>query len=176
MLNNIKIAISGKSGCGNTTVSRLVAERLRLRHINYTFHNMAEEMGISFDELCSRAEEDSRFDLYLDKKQVELARGGNCVLGSRLAIWMLKDAHLKVYLDAPLEVRAARIFQREGEELKTVLANTLKRDENDHKRYLKLYHIDNNDFRFVDLIIDVEKLNQFEVTEKIVEAAKKLKG
>ncbi|HEY9053576.1 MAG TPA: hypothetical protein VIO60_02025, partial [Rectinemataceae bacterium] len=31
------IAISGKSGCGNTTVSRLVAKRLERRFINYTF-------------------------------------------------------------------------------------------------------------------------------------------
>jgi cytidylate kinase len=33
----LRIAISGKSGCGNTTVSRMVAEKLGLRFINFTF-------------------------------------------------------------------------------------------------------------------------------------------
>ena len=31
MLNEVRVAISGKSGCGNTTVSRLVAQDLGLR-------------------------------------------------------------------------------------------------------------------------------------------------
>ena len=55
-LSGIKIAVSGKSGCGNSTVSRLLAEKLGLKLINYTFHDMAEEAGIPFEEFCRRAE------------------------------------------------------------------------------------------------------------------------
>ena len=61
MLNDVKIAISGKSGCGNSTVSGLVAKRLGLELINYTFKSIAEEMNISFAEVCRRAEEDSSY-------------------------------------------------------------------------------------------------------------------
>src|SRR6056297_4004390 len=99
----LKIAISGKSGCGNSSVSRIVAEKLNLRLINYTFHDMADEKGIDFEEFCRMAEQDFSFDRELDRKQVEMAEEGDCVLGSRLAIWVLDKADLKVYLDASLE-------------------------------------------------------------------------
>ena len=95
MSSELRIAISGKSGCGNSTVSRLVAESLKLRLINYTFRNIAEEQGISFEEVCRRAQKDYNYDRELDKKQVEMAMEGSCVLGSRLAVWMLKEVDLK---------------------------------------------------------------------------------
>jgi cytidylate kinase len=34
MSNELRIAVSGKSGCGNTTVSRLLSQRLGIRLIN----------------------------------------------------------------------------------------------------------------------------------------------
>ena len=37
----IRIAISGKSGCGNTTVSSLLAERLGVKLFNFTFRQLA---------------------------------------------------------------------------------------------------------------------------------------
>jgi len=36
----MKIAVSGKSGCGNTTISRLVSEKLELSFINFTFRSL----------------------------------------------------------------------------------------------------------------------------------------
>ncbi|MFQ3620730.1 MAG: (d)CMP kinase [Spirochaetales bacterium] len=167
----IKIAISGKSGCGNSTVSRLTAQRLGLRMINYTFHTVAEERGIDFKELCRLAETDPQWDLWVDTRQVELAREGNCVLGSRLAVWLLTDADLKVFLDAPLEVRAKRIQVREGGEYEKVLAQTRERDERDHARFLRLYKINNDHYQFVDLLIDTTNLTPEQVVDKIVERA-----
>ena len=114
MSSEVRIAVSGKSGCGNTTVSRLLAERLGVRLINYTFHDMAKERGIPFEQLCLLAENDSQYDRYLDRRQVELALEGSCVLASRLAIWLLERADLKVYLYAAAKVRARRIARREG--------------------------------------------------------------
>ena len=121
------IAISGKSGCGNTTVSNIVADALNLRLINYTFHSIADEMGLGFDEVCRLAELSADFDYRVDKKQVELASRGDCVLGSRLAIWLLDDADLKVYLDAPPATRATRVRQREGGDADEVLRETIER-------------------------------------------------
>lgn len=156
MLNNLKIAISGKSGCGNTTVSNIVADRLNLRHINYTFKDLARERGIPFEELYKRVETDSQYDIYLDKKQVQLASTGNCVLGSRLAIWLLYDADVKVFLDAPIKVRAKRIAKREKIGFRKALQETEHRDKNDRARFLRLYSIDNNEYKFANLIINTE--------------------
>ncbi len=174
MLNNIKIAISGKSGCGNSTVSGIVAEKLGLKLINYTFRNMAEDMGVSFGELRKMEEGDDSFDRKLDAKQVELAGEGNCVLGSRLAIWILKDADLKVYLTAPDRVRAGRIARREGKTLEEALKETVERDKLDHARYLRIYGIDNDDLSAADLVIDTERNDENEVASIIIEAVESL--
>ncbi len=172
----IKIAISGKSGCGNSTVSRLTAERLGLRMINYTFHTVAQEKGIDFHTLCKLAETDPDWDFLVDTRQKELAEEGNCVLGSRLAVWLLSDADLKVFLDAPLEVRAQRICNREGGDYNRILEETRQRDKRDHERFLKLYNIDNNQYQFVDLIIDTTNLTPEEIVDRIVERALQIPG
>lgn len=172
MAKHVRIAISGKSGCGNSTVSRLVAEKLGFRLVNYTFRALAEEKGISFAELRDQAEDDLRWDRYLDERQVELARNGNTVLGSRLAVWLLEDADLKVYLTAPPEVRAQRIQNREGGTYEEKYRETLARDERDRQRYLKLYGIDNDDYDFVDLILDTTDKEPDQVAEEIIAHAR----
>ena len=175
MQQGLKIAISGKSGSGNTTVSKLLAQTLGLRMINYTFRNLAAERNMDFGELRMLAEADPSWDRYLDEKQVELASAGNCVLGSRLAIWILKDAELKVYLKGSPEVRASRILEREQREgtgrcLAEIATETADRDVRDRERYLKLYGIDNDDYSFADLIIDVTKRYPEMILEDIIYA------
>ena len=167
----MKIAISGKSGCGNSTVSRIVARRLGFKLVNYTFHSIAQEIGVSFDEMCELAEQDDKWDLYIDERQVEMAREGRTVLGSRLAVWVLDDADFRVYLDARLVVRAERIQKREGGDLQSVKDKTTARDKRDHDRYLRLYGIDNNDFGFVDMVVDTEDMTPEEIADTIVASA-----
>ena len=170
MSNELRIAISGKSGCGNSTVSRLVADKLNLTLINYTFKNMAEEMGVEFEELCEMAESDTKYDFLIDKKQVELfKKAPRCVLGSRLAIWLLTDAFATFYLDAAPETRAKRIAEREGKEYSEAFEKTAERDRRDRQRYIKLYKIDINKHDFVDLHIDANSLDQYAIAEKILE-------
>jgi CMP/dCMP kinase len=169
----LRIAISGKSGCGNTTVSRLVAERLGLRVINYTFKNLARDSGMSFEELAQKAETDPQYDHTIDRMQVDLARMGGCVLGSRLAIWLLRESALTVYLKASLEVRAARIARREGGDPAAVRVRTAARDQRDHDRYQRLYGFDVDQFDFASLIVDTDNLNQEEVASLIVNFARR---
>ena len=52
-------------------------------------------------------EPDYSYDRALDARQVELAREADCVIGSRLAMWLLPDADLRVFLAGSLEVRAS---------------------------------------------------------------------
>ena len=168
----MRIAISGMSGCGNSTVSRLVADRLGLRLINYTFKNLAAEHGIGFAELHARAGRDFSIDRTLDRRQLAAAAGGNCVLASRLAIWLLADAELKVYLTAPPDVRARRIAQRERTSVEAALAGTARRDAGDRQRYLSLYRIDIDDAAPADLVVDTSAHDQFAVAAAIVAAAR----
>ncbi|UTC74216.1 AAA family ATPase [Treponema sp. OMZ 792] len=165
----LRIAISGPSGCGNTTVSTLTAKTLNLPCINYTFKNIAKELGLSFDEVLRRAQKDFSFDRTVDQKQIELAEAGSCVLGSRLAIWLLKSADLKVYLRASIDVRSKRIQKREGGDLEKIKADTNLRDLEDTRRYKELYGIDNTKYEKADLIIDTDKLAPEKIVEKILD-------
>lgn len=170
------IAISGKSGCGNTTVSRLLAAKLGFDLVNFTFRNLAAEQGVDLAAIIELAEEDFTFDRLVDARQVELARSSRSVVGSRLAIWMLPDADLRIYLTARAEVRAERIQSREGGDIATVLAFTKARDAKDHERYRRIYAIDNDDFAFADLIINTESFLPESIVEIIAQAyAEKLR-
>jgi cytidylate kinase len=171
MSSRLRIAISGKSGCGNTTVSRFVAGALGLRVVNYTFRDLARDRGMSLEEIARAAEEDPQYDLAIDRLQVERARRGGCVLGSRLAIWLLRDTALTVYLEAVLEVRAARISRRENMDYAACLSQTMERDKRDRERFLRLYGYDVNEYGFARLIVDAERLGAEEVARKIVEEA-----
>jgi cytidylate kinase len=168
-----RIAISGKSGCGNTTVSRLVADMLGIRFINFTFRNLAKERSMSLEEVLLHAARDDSWDREVDKRQVTIAREeGGCVLGSRLAIWMLGEADLKVYLEASLETRAKRIVKREGGTIESVAAFTAERDRQDWERYLRIYNIDNDDYGFADLIINVDVLDPKGIADLIISKVK----
>jgi len=167
----LKIAVSGKSGCGNTTISRLVSEKLGLSFINFTFRSLAEEHGISLEDVLKKAAEDDWWDKEVDRRQVAMARKSDgCVLGSRLAIWMLTEADLKVYLKASPEIRAARIVRREGGKLEDVAAFTMERDRQDTERYLRIYNIDNDDYSFADVIINTDHKSVGEIAEMIIDA------
>lgn len=171
----VRIAISGKSGCGNTTVSTLLSKKLDVTLINYTFRQLAAEKGLTLAQVIENAKTDDSYDQYVDNHQVELAMKESCVLGSRLAIWMLKEADLKVYLYASDDVRANRVFTREGGDLEEIKKFTAMRDSEDSRRYLKLYGIDNNKYDFVDLFIDTSKYNPEEIVNLILEELKKKK-
>ena len=173
---HLRVAISGRSGCGNSTVSKLVSKKLGIEMINYTFRTLAEEEGVTFAEMRKMAEEDPRWDILVDTRQREKALEGSCVLGSRLAVWVLREeANLKVFLDASEEERARRIQKREGGTLAQKLKETRIRDQNDHERYLKLYGIDNNDYGFCDIIVDTEQHTPEEIAELIAGTARSLR-
>jgi cytidylate kinase len=153
-----------------------VADKLGLRLINYTFKDLARDQGLSFEEICRRAEGDPQYDLKIDRMQVQLAKEGGCVLGSRLAIWLLRDSAFTVYLRAPLEIRAGRIAKREAKELAVALLETDERDRRDRNRYSRLYGYDVDRFGFAALVVDTALLSQEEVAQEIVAHAAEMHG
>ena len=169
----LRIAISGKSGCGNTTVSTLLSEKLGVTLINFTFRQLAKEKGLTLAQVIENAKTDDSYDITVDTRQVELAKKESCVLGSRLAIWMLKDADLKVYLWASDDTRAKRILNREGGDIEEIKRFTSMGDSEVPRRYKKLYDIDNNDYSFCDLIIDTSLYTPEQIVEQILQEAHK---
>lgn len=169
----MKIAISGHSGCGNTTATRNVGQALQLDIVNFTFRDLAQELGIGFDELHSKSPDNAIFDYLTDLKLIRSALKNKIVVGSRLAAWLM-DADLRIWLHATLEARADRINKRESEKhssYEAVLYKTLKRDEQNRKRYLKLYGLDINDHGDFDVTINTGLLTAEQVSGLIGAAA-----
>ncbi len=167
--SELRIAISGKSGCGNTTVSSLLAQKLGVTLINYTFRQLASEKGLTLAQVIENAKTDDSYDKAVDSRQVELAKKESCVLGSRLAIWMLREADVKVYLIASDDTRAKRILNREGGDLQQIKDFTAMRDREDSARYMKLYGIDNSEYEFADLKIDTATRTPEQIVDLIID-------
>ena len=170
----LRIAISSLSGCGNTTATMNVGRTLDLKVVNYTFRDLAADIGVSFEEIHERSQQNRTFDYLTDLNQIRLSLQPKVVVGSRLAAWLV-NADLRVWLQASLEERAKRIFRREvGKALtyESVLYRTLQRDEQNRKRYLQLYGIDSNDRSDFDIIINTEKLTAEQVSSLIIAAAR----
>lgn len=170
----LRIAISSLSGCGNTTATMNVGRTLDLKVVNYTFRDLAADIGVSFEEIHDRSQQNRTFDYLTDLNQIRLSLQPKVVVGSRLAAWLV-NADLRVWLQASLEERAKRIFRREvdkGLTYESVLYRTLQRDEQNRKRYLQLYGIDSNDRSDFDIIINTEKLTAEQVSSLIIAAAR----
>lgn len=149
------IAIAGPIGVGKSTVARALADRLGYRYVSggEVFRELARERGISVTDVNRLAETDPTLDRELDRRQHELARAGNCVVESRLAGWMT-DADLKVWLRAPVDVRAARVARREGQGAAAARGELVERERSEWARYKAAYGIDIDDLSPYHLVID----------------------
>ena len=161
------VAIAGPIGVGKSTVARELANRLGYRYISggEGFRQIAQERGISVVEVNKLAERDPTLDRELDRRQADLARGGNCVVESRLSGWMV-DADLKVWLRAPVDVRTARVANREGQPLDVARTELAQRERSEWARYKAYYNIDIEDLTPYHLVIETTRWS----AEAIVDA------
>jgi len=174
----LRIAISGQSGCGNTTATNNVGGALQLRVVNYTFRDLAKELNLGFDALHSHAEKTFIYDYLTDLVCIRAALSQSIIVGNRLAAWLV-EADLRVWLHASLEARAARIARRESEKgssYESVLYKTLQRDAQNRRRYLQVYGIDIQDHNDLDITINTEMLTADQVSSLIASAATWAKG
>ena len=170
------ITIGGKIGAGKTSVAKALAEKLGLKHVSagMLFRKLAEERKMSIEEFSKLAERDESIDKLIDEKQRELAKQGNVVVDGRLSAAML-DADLKVFLTAPLEIRAERVSERENKSYELALHEIKLREESEIKRYKKIYGIDMNDISLYDLVINTAKFDVDDIVEIIYAAANNIK-
>ncbi len=171
------ITISGLIGSGKTTVAKAIAKRYNLRHISAgeAFRELAKERGLDLLEFSKLAEKDKNIDIELDKKIVELAKAGNAVIDGRLSGWLIKDADLRVFLKAPLEVRAERVCKRENKEYDKALKEIIEREKSEAKRYKEIYGIDIKNLEIYDIVLNTALWKAEDVVEIIATAIEKLK-
>lgn len=170
------ITISGPAGSGKSTVATGLAETLGYEHVSGgdIFRELADERGLTPLELNRLAEEDESIDRDLDRRQRELAAThDDLVLESRLAGWMAGDhADFRVWLDAPLDVRVARIADREDKPIETAREETVQRAASEAIRYEEYYDIDIETFEIYDLSLNTARFSPDSVLDVVETAIK----
>ena len=171
------VAIGGPIGVGKTTVAQGLAARLGVPCVSVggVFRELAHRRGVSVVELNRLAETDPSIDRDLDTLQGEMAAARPCVVESRLSGWMV-EADLKVWLDAPLEIRAARVAQREGKQPAAARDELLVRERSEWARYKALYGIDIADRRPFHLVIDTSRWDSDVIVDVLDRLARSLRA
>lgn len=171
----MKITISGKAGSGKSTVSKLLAEKLNLKHYSTGdfMRQMAAERGLSLLEFSRRAENDPEIDEEIDRRTEELGKKeDNFIFDSRLAFHFIPDS-VKIFLDVDIKEAARRIFndrrkvEKENLGLDETEKNIMKRERSERKRYRLYYGVNPYDLSHYDLIVDTTSIPAGEVAERI---------
>jgi len=173
------ITISGRAGSGKSTVAKLLAKKLKLRHysIGDLMRNMAKEKGISLSELSKIAEKDNKIDTELDDRQKKLGeKEDNFVIDGRLSSVFIPNS-VKIFLDANKHERAKRILKDKRDEEKGVSAEEImhklkEREKSEIKRYKEYYGFDCYDKKYYDFIVDTTDSKPELVVEKVIKLIK----
>ncbi|HHE75518.1 MAG: AAA family ATPase [Thermoplasmata archaeon] len=171
----MRITISGPPGSGKTTVAKLLADKLKYPLIcgGDIFRSMAKKKGMDIIEFSKYAEKNWEIDREVDKRIIEMAEDlKDVVIDSRLSGWLMHLNNIpsyKVYINASLEIRAKRIWKREGGELPKIMERVKIREESEKRRYREIYGINFEDLSIYDLVVDSNDLTPEEVVECIIE-------
>lgn len=169
------ICIAGLAGSGKDVTANVVAQRLGIGRVKFGLKEVASAMGISLLEVMQRAERDPAIDRELDNRISDAAHKGDCVLSTWLGPWLIRDASMRVWLQASEEVRARRIVGRDKFTYIDALKHVKERDERNRKRYFALYGISIDDQSAFDLIINTEIYSPEQSAGIIIAALKEKK-
>ncbi|MFB6091863.1 MAG: (d)CMP kinase [Haloquadratum sp.] len=171
--SNLFVTVSGPPGCGATTLCEGLSEALDCGYVSGgdIFRQLADERGLSLSQLTAKTDETDEIDRALDRRLRTIAEKWGAankafVLESRLAGWLAGNrADLRIWLDAPEEVRVERT--RDREELE---AEMRVREVSEAGRYESYYGIDITDQSFYDLSINTARWTPEATLEMVLTA------
>jgi len=179
------IIISGMPAVGKTTVSRQVAEALKIPMVGGgdVLKEMAVEEGYTpgGEDWWDRGEgmkflkarkKSSDFDREVDARLIDKAKKGNVVITSYPVPW-LTDAGVKVWLSGSVKSRAARMARRDVLPVSKCREVLSVRDVENYKLYKKIYGIEfGRDLKPFDLVVETDAIDESRVAEIVIRYAK----
>jgi len=155
--SNLFVTVSGPPGSGVTTLCEGLSSTLDCGYVSggEVFREMAEERDMTLTQLIAEAGTSEEIDRALDRRLRTISEKWGAankafILESRLAGWVAGNrADLRIWLDAPADVRADRTQDREE-----MTAEMQVREVIEESRYESYYDIDLSDRAFYDLVIN----------------------
>ncbi|MFC6613409.1 (d)CMP kinase [Halopenitus salinus] len=155
--SNLFVTVSGPPGCGATTLCEGLSAAMDCGYVSggEIFRDIAEDRDMSLSQLVAKTGESQDIDRELDRRLRRISEKWGAankafVLESRLAGWIAGNrADLRIWLDAPEEVRVDRTAGREEME-----AEMRVREVIEAQRYESYYDIDVSDRSIYDLAIN----------------------
>jgi|SRR3989338_8473470 len=173
------ITISGTPGSGKTTLAKFLSKKLNLGLclVGEIVRKIAEKKGLSIVELDKKAVSDTRIDREIDKIHLKLREEDNFVIDSRVAFKFFPKS-LKIFLYCKPEIAAGRIFKskRKTEQLpfQKMLWEIKQRNRLDALRYKRYYHLDIDNIRNYDIIVDTSGMSIRKMCNTVLNAIKKI--
>ena len=179
------IIISGMPAVGKTSVSRKVAETLRIPLVGGgdVLKEMAVEEGYTTGgedwwdrgegmKFLQQRKKSSDFDKEVDARLLQKAKKGDVVITSYPVPWLTKDG-LKVWLSGDVKSRAARMSKRDGVSISKCKEVLLVRDVENYKLYKKIYGIEfGRDLKPFDLVVETDAIEEDKVAEIVTHYVK----
>jgi cytidylate kinase len=176
------IVISGMPAVGKTTVSRKVAEVMKIQMVGGgdVLKEMAVEEGYTpgGEDWWDRGEgmkflrqrkKSSDFDREVDARLIQKAKKGNVVITSYPVPWLTKDG-LKVWLSGSAKSRATRMARRDSRPVSECRKVLSVRDEENYRLYKKIYGIEfGRDLRPFDLVVETDGIEEDTVAKIVIE-------
>ena len=170
------LTVSGPAGSGKSTAAAELADALDYDHVSGgdLFRELAADRGLSLIEFNRLAEEEDSIDRDLDRRLRETARDrDDVVLEARLSGWMAGEyADLRIWLDAPLSVRAERVADREEKTPEAAREESVTRAESEARRYREYYGIEITDLSIYDLVVNTSRWSVEAELDLLVGAAR----
>jgi len=179
------IIISGMPAVGKTTVSKQVAEELKIPMVGGgdVLKEMAVEEGYTpggedwWDrgegmKFLQQRKKSPDFDRDVDARLIQKTKKGDVVITSYPVPWLSKDG-LNVWLSGSVKSRAARMARRDGLPVSRCKEVLSIRDEENYKLYKKIYGIEfGRDLKPFDLVIETDAIGEEKVAQIVIRYVK----
>jgi len=169
----VVVAVSGKPGAGTSTIGKRIAQELDVDFFSvgekFFKSSKKDETSEALETWKSDKGRNRDFHKKIDEYQREVAKKGDVVISSKLAIWILKDlADWNIWLECDFEERVRRSVQRDNIDPEEARRKIEERQRIEREQWKRIYGFDRNDQKqMADLVIDTTNLSVDEVLEKI---------
>lgn len=174
------IVVSGQPGAGSSTIAKLLAKKLRLKHFSagkkFKKEGTGKETARAIQFLNTERGSSISYHRAFDKIIIKHAKKGDVVIDAKLGVLMLRKYYdFSVWLKAPKGVRAKRFVKRDKIPVRQALKEVSQRDSIERNMWKKIYGIDYfRQEKKADLVINVANKTPEQIVDLIVSKMKRV--